>query len=212
MSSLCYRPYGPEDAQAVKAIMDEAFHIHRYVTAPRLMNSVLEVYLRDYLLKSSYARVALKDRQVVGVLLGRVAGQPLLPGAFGNRMRSWAHRARLALLGFGHYRSLRHYLAFERVFEILRSRTCVPLENEIVAFAVSSSARGLGAGRTLYNSYLEQLRRHRQTGYYLYTDELCTYGFYVKHGMTETAGYDMPVRLDDRPQTLGVYLYTGTVD
>jgi len=211
MTAITYRPYQPHDARDVKAIIDEAFSIHRYVKAPRLLDSSLEVYLRERLLASTYARVALKDGRVIGILMGQTAGQPHLEGALGNRLRAWGHMLKLAVLGLPEWRSLWQYVSFTGVYRTLRQNTTSPLTDELTLFAVSSAARGLGAGKALYRDYLLHLRRHGRTSFYLYTDSLCSYGFYEKHGMTRTAEQDMTIYLDGKPERLGVYLYAGDV-
>lgn len=212
MTPITYRPYAPRDAHDVKAIIDEAFAIHRYVPSPRLLDGALEVYLRECLLASTRARVAVRDGRVVGVLMGRVSGRAPLPGALGNRLRTAGHMLRLAVLGLPEWRSLRQYLAFDGVYRSLRRRTTAPLTDELTLFAVGAAARGLGVGRALYEDFLAHLREHRRTDLYLYTDSLCSYGFYEKHGMTRAAEQSMTVYLDREPATLGVYLYAGSVD
>lgn len=210
MSDITYRPYQAEDAPAVKAIIDEAFFIHRYVPRARLLDSALEVYLRERLVASTYTRVAVQDHSVVGVIMGQVHGRPRLPAATQNRLRTAAHMLKLGVLGLGDHRSLAQYFAFSGVYRTLRERTRTPLTDELTLFAVNSAARGLGAGRTLYRHFLAHLRDNGRTQFYLYTDSLCSFGFYQKHGMIRAAEQDMTVRLDGRPEQLGVYLYTGS--
>ncbi|KLN36220.1 hypothetical protein FB00_04270 [Cellulosimicrobium funkei] len=212
MTTITYRPYAPRDAHDVKAIIDEAFAIHRYVPAPQLLDGALEVYLRERLLASTYARVAVLDGRVVGVLMGGVSGRAPLPGVLGNRLRTAGHVLRLVVLGLPEWRSLRQYLAFDGVYRSLRRRTTAPLTEELTLFAVGAAARGLGAGKALYREFLAHLRQHGRTDFHLYTDSLCSYGFYEKHGMTRAAGQEMTVYLDREPATLGVYLYAGSVD
>ena len=212
MAPVTYRDYDPQDAGDVKAIIDEAFFIHRYVNGTRLHASVLEVYLRDCLLSSSYAHVAVRDDRVIGVLMGRVSGEARLSGAIGNSLRMAGHMLTLAVLGFRQRRSLRSFFAFTRVYRSLRRQSTTPLTDEVTLFAVASAARGLGAGKALYAAFLEHLRERGRTSFCLFTDTLCTYGFYDKHGMTRAASQDLTVYLDGEPEVVGVYLYTGTVD
>lgn len=211
MTTITYRPYQPRDVDDVKAIIDEAFFIHRYVSSSRLLASALEVYLRECLLGSTYAQVAVQDGRVAGILMGRVSGRPRLDGAPTNRLRYWAHLLKLAMFGFPERRSLRQYFAFDGVYRSLRRTCAAPLSDELTLFAVSESARGLGAGKNLYRGYLDHLRLHGRTDFYLYTDSLCSYGFYEKQGMARAASQDMTVYLDRQPERLGVYLYAGTV-
>ena len=79
--AVIYRPYEDRDAEGVMAIINDAFHIHRYTRRRCLERSALENYLDECLQGSSYARVAVLDGKVVGVVMGRVQGEPILPGS-----------------------------------------------------------------------------------------------------------------------------------
>jgi len=210
-ATVTYRPYEPGDAEALKAIIDESFFIHRYVTAPRLLGSALEVYLRERLVASTHTRVAVLDGQVVGVLMGQIVGQPRRRDVARNRLTTWAHMLRLAVLGLTELASLRQHFAFGRVYRTLRAKAAAPLTDELTLFAVSAAARGHGVGTALYRDFMARLREHGRTDFYLYTDSLCTFEFYERRGMRRAAEQDMTVRLDDEPSRLGVYLYTGSV-
>jgi predicted N-acetyltransferase YhbS len=210
MTNLDYRPYQPQDAEDIKKIINEAFYIHRYVTGRLVLDSALEIYLRERLLASTWTRVAVQDGRVVGVIMGQVDGQPRLGGRFTNRLLTLAHMLRAGVLGLPQWKSMRQYFAFDRVYGELRKKTPDPLTDELTLFAVDSSTRGLGIGKTLYRDYLDHLRSLGRSDFYLYTDSLCTYQFYEKQGMTRTASEDMNLVLDGKPEALGVYLYSGT--
>ena len=210
MTTIVYRPYQPQDAEDIKKIINEAFYIHRYVTGRLVLDSALEIYLRKRLLASTWTRVAVQDERVVGIIMGQVDGQPRLGGRFTNRLLTLAHTLRAGILGLPQWKSMRQYFAFDRVYGELRKKTPSPLTDELTLFAVDSSTRGLGIGKTLYRDYLDHLRSLGRSDFYLYTDSLCTFQFYEKQGMTRTASDDMILVLDGKPEALGVYLYSGT--
>lgn len=81
MTNIVYRPYQPQDAEDIKKIINEAFYIHRYVTGRLVLDSALEIYLRERLLASTWTRVAVQDERVVGIIMGQVDGQPRLGGS-----------------------------------------------------------------------------------------------------------------------------------
>ena len=204
MTNIVYRPYQPQDAEDIKKIINEAFYIHRYVTGRLVLDSALEIYLRERLLASTWTRVAVQDERVVGIIMGQVDGQPRLGGRFTNRLLTLAHTLRAGILGLPQWKSMRQYFAFDRVYGELRKKTPSPLTDELTLFAVDSSTRGLGIGKTLYRDYLDHLRSLGRSDFYLYTDSLCTFQFYEKQGMTRTASEDMNLVLDGKPEALGV--------
>ena len=203
MTNIVYRPYQPQDAEDIKKIINEAFYIHRYVTGRLVLDSALEIYLRERLLASTWTRVAVQDERVVGIIMGQVDGQPRLGGRFTNRLLTLAHTLRAGILGLPQWKSMRQYFAFDRVYGELRKKTPSPLTDELTLFAVDSSTRGLGIGKTLYRDYLDHLRSLGRSDFYLYTDSLCTFQFYEKQGMTRTASEDMNLVLDGKPEALG---------
>ncbi|MFJ9553952.1 GNAT family N-acetyltransferase [Nocardiopsis sp. NPDC101807] len=211
MNDTTYRPYRESDAADVKSMIDEAFHIHRYMSKKRLLDGALEVYLRERLLASTYTRVAVRDGRTVGVIMGRVPGHPRVPHATRNRLLTWAHMARIAVTGLRDLPSLAQYFAFDGIYRRLRHNTSAPLTDELTLFAVDASTRGTGVGKALYEDYTRHLREHGRKNFYLYTDSLCSYGFYEKRGMTRAASEDMRLRLDGREEDLGVFLYAGEV-
>ena len=204
MTNIVYRPYQPQDAEDIKKIINEAFYIHRYVTGRLVLDSALEIYLRERLLASTWTRVAVQDERVVGIIMGQVDGQPRLGGRFTNRLLTLAHTLRAGILGLPQWKSMRQYFAFDRVYGELRKKTPSPLTDELTLFAVDSSTRGLGIGKTLYRDYLDHLRSLGRSDFYLYTDSLCTFQFYEKQGMTRTASEDMNLVLDGKPEALVV--------
>lgn len=117
--------------------------------------------------------------------------------------------ARIAVLALPQWKSLRQFFAINRVYGNLRKQTSSELTDEITLFAVASTARGLGVGKTLYGHCMEPLRGHDRSDFYLYTDSLCTYQFYESQGMTRAAEEAMTILLDGEPEGLDVYLYTG---
>lgn len=167
-----------------------------------MLDSALEIYLRERLLASTWTRVAVRNGKVVGVIMGQVEGQPPLGDRLKNTALTWGHMARTGVIGASQWKSMRQNFAFNRVYSNLRSKTTAALTDELTLFAVASTTRGLGVGKTLYRDYLEHLRTLGRKDFYLYTDSLCTYEFYEKQGMSRAAAEDMT--LDGR--TRNIYL------
>lgn len=213
--AVIYRPYEDRDAEGVMAIINDAFHIHRYTRRRCLERSALENYLDECLQGSSHARVAVLDGKVVGVVMGRVRGEPILPGRVRRRARILAGRAWLLTAGLPQWRTLRSFFSFERAYEELceeaRRAGTWSLSDEVTLFAVNSVARGRGVGSVLYRDLMSHLREHGRTELFLYTDELCTYRFYERAGLVRAAERNLDLEVPGLPGTVGVYLYAGRV-
>jgi len=214
MSEVRYRPYREEDAPRVKALLDEAFFISRYAGGPGpLLDSALEVYLRQVLTTSTYSEVAVLDGRVVGVITGRVKGEHYLPHRLRNQLLMFGHIVKALVIGARKWRVIVQYVDFDRAYVKLRpiaTEKKGDLGDELTVFAVDSSTRGTGIGGQLYNDFREHLRTAGHSAYYLYTDSLCSVGFYEKRGMERTAETEIQLDVTDLPSQVGVYLYTGT--
>ena len=192
-------------------MIDQAFYVHKYARTPALLASALEVYLRERLAASTYARVAVRDGRAVGILMGQVAGQPWLKGRVSHRLSVAAHTAKIVLTGFRERAGLLQSFFFQDAYRQMHAQAlrAGPLTDELTLFAVDASARGLGIGSRLYRDYLDHLRAHGRSDFYLYTDSLCTYQFYERQGMSRAAEREITLHLRDEPEPVGVYLYTG---
>jgi len=213
MNNVTYRPYQEADAARVKELVNEAFHVHLYTKGEgSLLDSALEVYLRQVLTVSTYSQVAIIDGRVVGVVMGKFKGQPYLPHRFANKLRLWFHMAKIGVTGFSKLKSLSQYFKFTTAYKNLKKDAIAgrgSLGDELTVFAVDADTRGTGIGKHLYHSFLEQLRLAGSNDFYLYTDSLCSFGFYEKQGMERAANTEIKLDLADRPSDIGVYLYTG---
>jgi GNAT superfamily N-acetyltransferase len=204
-----FRAYQPGDSAAVKTLINQAFHIDQYVNAAHLTDGALAVYLHSVLANSTWAQVAMLGGEVVGFLFGRVVGQHPLPGRWQHRLAASVHGAKLLVTGARNFRDLWQFVRVTHVNEELRSQSKAPTKDEITLFAVDANTHGLGIGKTLYNNYLTQLRKHGRSDYYLYTDAMCNVGFYESRGMNRAAAKEMTVFLDGKPVPLEIYVYTG---
>lgn len=212
MSEITYRPITPADHQDVKALIDQAFDVARFARNPQVLDSVLEVFLRDCLAVSTFSRVAVREGHVVGLILARAAGQPRLPGSLRHRATSWAHVARIAVTGLSDLPSIAQYRTILRSYRELRAEVGTGLDNEIILFAVAEETRGCGVGGRLFEDAMGYLRSHGQRTFFLYTDSDCSYGFYDRRGLIRAATRDISMTLGGRPHDLRVFLYSGSAD
>lgn len=209
--NVTYRPYRSADAQAVKAVLEDAFSIEATVGSAHLREPALEVYLRSRLATSTWAEVAEVDGKVVGILCARIPDQPSLPGHRGHHLATVVNVLRAIITGIPQYRALAKYPRLAASCVDLRKQTTSPTTNELTLFAVSSGARGLGVGGGLYENFCTYLRTHRCSDYFLYTDDKSSYGFYESRGMARAATKDIRYHHNGQPTTLKTMLYTGTL-
>lgn len=211
MSIAILRDYEPEDATAVKNMINEAFYIYKYAQDPQLLDSALNLYLHECLAVSSYAQVAEIQGRTVGILMGRVSGMKYLPGRRKHQLQALGNLVKIALTGFKERKTLAQYFTFTRAYTRLRAKTTAPLTDEITLFAVDQAARGTGVGTLLYQEYMNVLCANGRTDFYLYTDSWCTFQFYERKGMSRAAQEVVELSFGDVTEQVDVYLYTSQV-
>jgi len=215
VSHVTYRPYRKADAERAKQLINQAFFIHRYTGGEGpLLATALEVDLRQSLSHSSFAEVAELDGKVVGVLMGRVVGQPHLPPHRANMLRLWFTVAKMRIIGRHQTNGVSQFFAFSKAYKKLMKQAVAergPLGSEITVFAVDSAMRGAGVGKHLYRDFCAQLKQSENSKFYLFTDTLCSFEFYEKQGMERAASTPMKMNLTDMPSEIGIYLYAGEV-
>lgn len=209
MNEVTFRPFLETDSPRAKELIDQAFYIHRYLSKKELLDSALEIYLRECLASSTYSEVAVVDDRVVGLVLAEVSGQPRLPSSTWNNLIALRHIAKIATYGFSDISSHTQFLQMNATYRALKRDVYAPLTDELCLFIVDEEMRGKGIGKKLFNTFKGHLRSNGRKDFYLFTDSLCTYGFYDKHGMNRLAAREITVTLDGKPEPLEVFLYTG---
>lgn len=96
--------------------------------------------------------------------MGRVAGQPYLPGRFAHQVRLLMQLAKISVAGFKQRKTLLQHFAIEGAYRQIKERTTVPLENELTLFAVDALRHGglesaSGSMRTTWSTCAKAIRR-----------------------------------------------------
>ncbi|MGI6315634.1 MAG: GNAT family N-acetyltransferase [Christensenellales bacterium] len=86
-------------------------------------------------------------------------------------------------------------------------RCCPPYMGELAFFAVSSSYRGQGVGKQLFQKAVEYLRKQKISSFYLFTDTSCNYGFYEHQGMQQKTKKICSMKIGDHTEEFEFYLY-----
>lgn len=183
MKPVEYRPIQNEDVEALGTILGDTWHAYAN-GGRRIVCGVID--LANFALRSTFAEVAVVDSSPIGVIMAR-AGMPDK-----QTQDHWANikyhaGEELNKLGGCTSDLTRFFDAMEQADrDLLAHSDCDP-NFELVLFAVSSKARGLGVGSTLMDHAQRYLAAQGASRAFLFTDTDCTWEYYEHRGMRRAA-------------------------
>ncbi|MHA2789453.1 GNAT family N-acetyltransferase [Corynebacterium sp. S7] len=209
---ITYRPYAPADAPAIQDMLNEAFNVHHRFREPAL-TPLLSMDLQQSLFDATFTRIAVRNSKVVGIIIGKIHGQPKQEARLkraGTIATNIAQSLPQLVPQFTGLRDwVREQRSYARATRMARNRN-TPLDNEIILFIVDSSTRGQGVGKRLFTSYTDELQRHGQRDFFLYTDSECTWQFYEARGMRRVGFSSYASLLKESPAEIESYVYAGS--
>lgn len=183
MEPVEYRPIQNEDVEALGTILGDTWHAYAD-GRKRVVCGVID--LANFALRNTFAEVAVVDNSPIGVIMAR-AGIP--DKQTQDHWASIKHHACEELNKLGGCASdlTRFFDAMEKADrDLLVHSDCDP-DFELVPFAVSSEARGLGVGSTLMDHAQRYLAAQGASRAFLFTDTDCTWEYYEHRGMRRAA-------------------------
>ncbi len=183
MTPVEYRRLHNEDVEALGTILGDTWHTY---TDGRKRVACGVVDLANFAQRNTFAEVAVIDDSPIGVIMAR-AGMP--DKQTQDHWASIKHHAceELDKLGGCASNLTRFFDAMEQADrDLLAHSDCDP-DFELVLFAVSSEARGLGVGSMLMDHAQRYLAAQGASRAFLFTDTDCTWEYYEHRGMRRAA-------------------------
>ncbi|MGL4736945.1 MAG: GNAT family N-acetyltransferase [Cellulosilyticaceae bacterium] len=211
MNPVIYRPIRKSDYDSIKAIISEAFGFHKWIDNPSFLDAVLSLYLHNCMSKSTFNRVAIKNGEVIGVILGSIPEICPKKITRHHNLACLPHLMKLAFLPKAERKKASTFRQIDKIYEELISGKESHFQGSIDLFAVSEKARGLGLGKALMSQLLDYMHSHEVRDLYLYTDTICNYGFYESQGWRRLASQQMQLPTHHEvtmPSILDVFLYS----
>ena len=174
------REYQKQDFKALETIIRDTWHYDDF-SSPKTAVKLARVFLSSCLTNYTFSRVAVIEGNVVGIILANNIANHKCP--LSNRLLQIKS---ILLL----YSSKRGDVMFTKIFgnvngidKQLLNENNKNYPAELALFAVSSSCRGKGIGKMLFQSALDYMKQEKLKEFYLFTDTSCNYGFYEHQGM-----------------------------
>lgn len=177
---ILMRKYRNEDFKPLTEIIRRTWHYDEFTDHETALK-LARVFLSSCLTNYTFSRVAVIDGNVAGVILAKDIR--IHKCSFSDRFRQIMSVARLFLSK----ESRRVSGIFKSVSGIdkeLLSNCGKNYNAELALFAVDGAYQGKGAGKLLFDSAMDYMRKQQLSEFYLFTDTSYNYGFYEHCGMT----------------------------
>ena len=173
------REYQKQDFKALETIIKETWHYDDF-SSPKIAIKLAKVFLSSCLTNYTFSRVAVVDGNVVGILMVNNIAKHKCP--FSNLLLQI--KSILSLLSSKEGRKISKIFSNINGIDkqLLNENNKIYLA-ELALFVVSSSCRGKGIGKMLFQSVLKYMKQEKLKEFYLFTDTSCNYGFYEHQGM-----------------------------
>ncbi|WP_307980010.1 GNAT family N-acetyltransferase [uncultured Senegalimassilia sp.] len=183
MEPVGYRPLRDEDIEALGAILGDTWHGYTK-GRKRVISGIVD--FANFARRNTFAEVAVVNGSPIGVIMTRagVSNKKTQAhwDAIGQRTRK-----ELDELGGSSAELARFLEAMEQADrDLLEQSGCDP-DFELVLFAVSDKARGLGIGSTLMGHAQGYLAAQGASKAFIFTDTDCTWEYYEHRGMRRAA-------------------------
>lgn len=178
MQNIAYRNLEKKDFDSIKELINDAFSFNSFIHNKDLLETILNLYLEETILESSFIKVATMNNKVIGIILCKANKDS---NNYNNLLDNFNKSCIETSLPFESESDKREISEFLKIkdtyYELLRGSEYL-FEGAINLFIVSKESRGLGIGKNLLNFALEYMRDMGITSIYLFTDTRCNYGFY----------------------------------
>lgn len=209
MSEVIYRSLEQKDYEDVKFLIDDAFGFSKFIKDLKFLDSMLNLYLHSCILDSSFANVAEKNGEVIGIILGNADMDTNRLKKFHNVLSSINSICRLIFARKENKKAIKAFLEIDKAYKEIIKGKKADFQGALELFIVSQKSRGFGVGKNLLNHLLDYMKNMKVDSFYLYTDDRCNYGFYDSQGFTRIG--EKNICFEHFNMSLDVFLYSYTL-
>ncbi|MGL5507140.1 MAG: GNAT family N-acetyltransferase [Paraclostridium sp.] len=210
MKEVIYRELIKDDYNQVKKLICEAFGFDEFIKDPKVLDSILTVYLQGCIFDSSFSKVAVKNNQVIGIILGKANNDKKNIRKLHNSFSYLNNIIKLALCGSENKKLIKEFSKVTSTYKDIIKGKEDSFQGCIQLFIVSKESRGLGIGKSLVASLFEYMKFMNVNSLYLYTDTRCNYGFYDSQNFNRLC--EKEINFNAMDASLNVFLYSYTLN
>ena len=188
-NKVMYRELHKGDYEIIKKLIGDAFGFSEFIKDPDFLNLILNSYLQECILDSSFSKVAIKNGKVIGIILGN-ANKDIIKIMFTKNDNK---------------KDLKEFSKIQKTYKEIFNGNKNNFQGCIQLFIVSKESRGLGVGTSLMNYLFDYMKSMKVKSLYLYTDTRCNYQFYDKNNFKRLN--EKKVHFNRVNESLNIFLY-----
>lgn len=205
MNGVIYRDIIKSDYEAVKKLIGEAFGFSDFIKDKKLLDLALSGYLQECILDSSFSKVAEKDNQVIGFILGSAKNDKNRISDSNGTLEFDMNSIELMMNSKENQVLFKEFSKIPATYKELIEGKQEQFQGCIQLFVVSKESRGLGVGKTLIKYLSDYMKNMNVKSLYLFTDSRCNYGFYDSQNFNKLN--EKEISFDYVNAKLDVFLY-----
>lgn len=206
MHKIIYRDLKREDYDTVKFLIGDAFGFNEFISDKKFLDQLLNIYLQDCILSSSFGKVAEKDNKVIGLILGDAKNDKTHLRKFHNFTSIASTMLKLLVSKKENKKVLKEFSKIHDTYNEIIEGKKHNFQGCIQLFIVSKESRGLGVGKVLISQTFDYMKDFNVESLYLYTDTRCNYGFYDSQNFKRLN--EKKVYFDSLNDSLDIFLYS----
>ena len=205
MDKVIYRNLVEKDYETMKEFIGEAFGFNEFIKDKKLLDIFLSGYLKECLLESSFGKVAEKENQVIGFILGNAKKDKNRFKNCNNFLSIYNSDIDLIINNKKNKELFKEFSKITDTYKELIKEKENNFQGCIQLFIVSKKYRGLGVGQSLVGHLFNYMKSMDVKSLYLYTDTRCNYKFYDSQNFKCIS--EKEIYFDSIKMPLTVFLY-----
>lgn len=202
------RAYQKQDFNELANIIKETWHYDEF-SSPKTAFKLAKVFLYSCLTNYTFSQVVLLKEKVVGIILAKDIKQHKCP--LKHRIKQVSAILSLYLSKEGR-KILKIFNSVYGIDKQLLKNSHKSYLAELTLFAVSSTCRGSGIGKILFQSVIEYMKIQKLDNFYLFTDTSCNYGFYEHQGMIRRSEKEHNFNIKGQLVNMEFFIYDYTCE
>ena len=204
-NKVMYRELRKGDYEIIKELIGDAFGFSEFIKDPNFLNLILNSYLQECILDSSFSKVAIKNGKVIGIILGNANKDKNKIKSFHNRISLISSLIKIMFTKNDNKKDLKEFSKIQKTYKEIFNGNKNNFQGCIQLFIVSKESRGLGVGTSLMNYLFDYMKSMKVKSLYLYTDTRCNYQFYDKNNFKRLN--EKKIHFNRVNESLNIFLY-----